>query len=102
MAIGAIKTFHEKVKDLELEFFKHHGINIVLEEEAVDYLMGEVGSSETTVEGLYRRLTDDFLHGLKLVLEKTGKNRFFINKEAILSPGDYLDRLIRDELRQIP
>jgi endopeptidase Clp ATP-binding regulatory subunit ClpX len=102
MAIGAIKSFHEKIKALELEFFKNHEINIILEEETVDYLMGKLGGGDMTVEGIYRKLTDDFKHGLQLVLEKTGKNRFFISKKALLAPEEYLDTLIRDELRQLP
>jgi ATP-dependent Clp protease ATP-binding subunit ClpX len=100
-AIGVVKTFHEKIKEIELKFFKTHEINIVLEEETVDYLMGELADGSTTIEGIYRKLTDNFKDGLKLILEKTGKNRFFISKGALLSPEEYLNNLIRDELRQI-
>ena len=100
-AIGAIKTFHEKIKEIELKFFKTHEINIVLEEGTIDYLMGELADGGTTVEGIYRKLTDDFKDGLKLILEKTGKNRFFISKESLLAPEAYLDTLIRNELRQL-
>ncbi len=102
MAIGAIKTFHEKVKGIELRFFKNHGINIVLEEDAVDYLVGKLASGEMGIDGTYHKLTNDFELGLKLILEKTGKNRFFISKKTLLAPEDYLNRLIRDELRQLP
>ena len=100
-AIGVIKKFHEKVKAIELKFFKTHEINIILEEETVDYLMGELAGGSTTIEGIFSKLTDDFKHGLKLILEKTGKNRFFISRDALLSPETYLNTLIRDELRQI-
>ena len=100
-AISAIKTFHEKVKEIELKFFKSHEINIIFEEETIDYLMGELADGSTTVEGIYRKLTHSFKDGLKLILEKTGKNRFFISKESLLSPESYLDALIRNELRQI-
>ena len=100
-AISAIKAYHEKVKEIELKFFKAHDINIVLEEETIDHLMGEMADGSTTVEGIYSKLTDDFKDGLKLILEKTGKNRFFISKESLVSPESYLNTLIRDELRQL-
>jgi endopeptidase Clp ATP-binding regulatory subunit ClpX len=102
MAISAVKTFHEKIKALELRFFQSHDINIVLEEETLDYLMGKLVGGQMSVERIYRQLTDDFEHGLKLILEKTGKNRFFISKKALQSPTAYLDELIRDELRELP
>lgn len=102
MAIGTIKTFYEKIKALELRFFQNHDINIVLEEETIDYLMGKLADGEMTVERIFQKLTDDFEHGLKLILEKTGKNRFFISKKALLTPESFLNELIRDELRQIP
>lgn len=101
MAIGAVKKFHEKIKALELRFFQDHEINIVLEEETVDYLMGKLAEGDMTAERIFQKLTDDFEHGLKLILEKTGKNRFFISKKALLSPESYLNELIRDELRQL-
>jgi hypothetical protein len=102
MAIGAVKTFYEKIKALELRFFKNHEINIVLEEETIDYLMEQLVDGHLGVENIYQQLTDDFEHGLKLILEKTGKNRFFISKKALLAPEAYLNELIRDELREIP
>jgi hypothetical protein len=102
MAIDAVRTFHKKIKALELQFFKNHDINIVLEEETVDYLMGKLADGNMSVERIYQQLTDDFMHGLKLILEKTGKNRFFISKKALLAPETYLDELIRSELQQLP
>jgi endopeptidase Clp ATP-binding regulatory subunit ClpX len=101
MAIAAIKDFHEEVKGIELRFFKNHEINIVLEEAAVDYLIKQLTTGKTNVDGVFRKLTDDFVLGLKLILEKTGKNRFFISKETLLAPEEYLDTLVREELRQI-
>jgi hypothetical protein len=33
-----------------------------------------------------------------LVQEKTGKNRFFITKDALLNPESFISNLIKDEL----
>ncbi len=42
-----------------------------------------------------RRLSADFEHGLKLVQEKTGRNRFFITRKALTNPEDYIAGLIK-------
>jgi ATP-dependent Clp protease ATP-binding subunit ClpX len=36
-----IKSYYEETKTIELYFIKNHGINIVLEEEAIDYIIGQ-------------------------------------------------------------
>lgn len=39
--------------------------------------------------------------GLKLVREKTGKNRFFITREALVNPEAHISALIKEELKQL-
>jgi ATP-dependent Clp protease ATP-binding subunit ClpX len=75
-----LKSFYEETKTIELYFIKNHGINIVLEEEAIDAIIGQCFNTQGTPEGYYRNLTADFEHGLKLVREKQGG-------PAFLSPG---------------
>ena len=83
-----------------LFFFKNHDINIVLEEDAVDSIIEQMLRSSHTVDDIYDKLSKDFQHGLKLVLEKTGKNRFFISRKAIEDPESYLNDLIKDEINK--
>jgi hypothetical protein len=40
----------------------------------------------------------DFEYGLKLVREKTGKNRFFLTRRALIDPETFISSLIRDAL----
>jgi ATP-dependent Clp protease ATP-binding subunit ClpX len=35
---------------------------------------------------------------LNLIREKTGKNRFFITKNALFNPETFISKLIKDEL----
>ena len=91
-----IKSYYEETKTIELYFIKNHGINIVLEEEAIDHIIGQCFNAQNTLEGYCRELTADFVHGLKLVREKMGRTRFFITREALEKP----DRYIADLLRQ--
>jgi hypothetical protein len=96
-----IKALLDETKNIELNFFKNHDINIVLEEEAIDFVIEQFLSAATTPEELSRKLSADFELGLKLVQEKSGKNRFFISKQALLNPEEHLNNLIKNELRQV-
>ncbi|WP_319526260.1 AAA family ATPase [uncultured Desulfosarcina sp.] len=89
-----IKAFYEETKTIELYFIKNHGINIVLEEEAIDYIIERCFASGSTPEEYYRNLTADFEHGLKLVRQKTGRTRFFITREALEKPDSYIADLL--------
>ena len=97
-AIQKIKSYYDEIKKLELSFFKKHDINIVLEEDAVDYIIEQLVDNAVGLEDLLEKLSKNFQHGLKLVLEKTGRNRFFLSREALMNPEAFLNSLIKDEL----
>jgi len=101
-ATEKIKSYFDEIKKLELSFFKEHDINIVLEEDAVDFIIQQLVSSTATIESFNERLSENFRLGLKLILEKTGKNRFFIGRDALISPEKYLDNLVKTELSMLP
>ncbi len=96
--IKKIKSFYDEIKKIELYFFKTHDINIVLEEDAIDYIIEQFVISEIHLDAFYKQLTKDFELGLKLVREKTGKNRFFVTRKALLDPESFISELIKDEL----
>ncbi len=97
-ALVRIKSFYDDVKKIELEFFNKHDINIVLEEDAIDFIIEKRVLAELDLDQLYNILTDDFALGLKLVKEKTGRHRFFISRQALTNAEDYVGRLLKDEL----
>jgi endopeptidase Clp ATP-binding regulatory subunit ClpX len=92
-----VKSYYEETKGIELYFIKNHGINIVLEEEAIDAIIGHCLRTRITPERYYRNLAADFEHGLKLVREKTGRTRFFITPEALEKPDRYIAELLRQD-----
>lgn len=96
--ISKIKSFYDDIKKIELLFFKNNDINIVLEDDAVDFIIEQFEKNDINVEDYYKQLTDDFKHGLNLIREKTGKNRFFITKNALFNPETFISKLIKDEL----
>jgi endopeptidase Clp ATP-binding regulatory subunit ClpX len=105
--IKKIKSYYDDVKKIELYFFKNHDINIILEEDAIDFIIEKIVIfiiekiviDDIHLDELYRKLTNDFEHGLKLVREKTGRNRFFITRNALINAESYVSNLLRKELK---
>jgi len=96
--IEKIKFFSDEVKKMELDFYKKHDINIVMEDDAMDYLIEQLADNDVKPESLSKMLSADFELGLKLVREKTGKNRFFITRNALMAPEAYISDLIKEAL----
>ncbi|MGB9498262.1 MAG: AAA family ATPase [Dissulfuribacterales bacterium] len=99
-AIKKIKSFYEKIKEIEIEFYNKHDINIILEEDAIDFILEKMANSEISVNNIYEKLTADFELGLKLIREKTEKNRFFLSKKALLNPENFLNQIIKTEFKK--
>ncbi len=97
--INKIKSFYDDIKKIELFFFKNNDINIVLEDDAIDFIIERFEKDNINVEDFYEHLTNDFKHGLNLIREKTGRNRFFITRSALLNPEAFISNLIKDELK---
>jgi endopeptidase Clp ATP-binding regulatory subunit ClpX len=93
--IKKIKSYYDEIKQVELVFFKNHDINIVLEEEAIDFIMEQLIASAIALEDIGKKIDMDFKHGLKLARDKTGQNRFFITRKALLDPEGYIGNLIK-------
>jgi hypothetical protein len=96
--IKRIKSYYDEIKKIELYFFKNHDINIVLEEDAIDFIIEQVVESSLDLDIIYEKINDDFQHGLKLAREKTHRSRFFITRQALLDPEAYIGNLIKDKL----
>jgi endopeptidase Clp ATP-binding regulatory subunit ClpX len=96
-AIRQIKSYYDDIKKIELYFFKNHDINVVMEEDAIDFIIGRVVNSEIHLDDFYKQLNADFEHGLKLVREKTGRSRFFITREALLHPETYIHQMLTEQ-----
>jgi len=96
--IKKIKSHYDEVKKIELYFFKNHDINIVLEEDAIDFIIEKLIESPFEFKDVNEKIDQDFQHGLKLAREKTNRNRFFITRQALLDPEGYVSELIRNQI----
>ena len=90
-----LSALYEKTKNIEMQFLKNNGINIVLEEDAIDYIIGQWLEHPVDEDAVYKKLTADFVHGLRLVQEKTGRSRFFITHRTLMAPEDYIRGLLK-------
>lgn len=86
--------FYEQIKTIEMQFLKKHGINIVFEEEAIDQIIAQWLHGAPDLDAVYNRLSADLEYGLKLVRERTGRNRFFLTAQALESPEAFISRLL--------
>jgi endopeptidase Clp ATP-binding regulatory subunit ClpX len=93
-AVGRIKSHQDDIKKIELSFYQNHDINIVLEEDAIDLLIGMLVAGTTDLDAIFRRLNSDFEHGLKLVREKTGSGRFFLTRQSLEDPESFIAGLL--------
>ena len=98
--IEKITEIHKILKGYEKEFFLKWGIEIKLDQSAVNYITAETLRKETSPKSLCEQIFRNYEHGLRLVEEKTGKKRFLIDKEAILDSEKYLNELIEKSFRK--
>ncbi len=99
-AIRKIKSYYDQIKRIEIDFYNKHDLNIVLEEDAIDYISEQMANHSLNIDLIYHKLSNDFEYGLKLLRDKTGKNRFFLPKDALVNPEAFLDRLITSEFKK--
>jgi ATP-dependent Clp protease ATP-binding subunit ClpA len=97
--IQKIKAYYDEIKATELQFLKSHDVNLVMEDSAIDHVINNIFGSKINLKELFKKLSDDFEYGLKLVRDKTGRNRFFITREALLAPEKFIEGLIKDNLQ---
>ena len=98
-AVKKIKEFHDTIKEIEVEVSKSYNLNIVFEEDAIDFLLEQFINHNATSEEILSKIYDSYYDGFNLVREKTGKNRFFLSKNALIDNETYLNDLIRKEIK---
>ncbi len=97
-AIKQIKKFHDSIKEIEVEVSKSYNLNIIFDEDAIDFLIQQFIDHNATSEEILSKLYENFYDGFNLIREKTGKNRFFLSKNALMDHETYLNDLIRKEI----
>ncbi|WP_299978268.1 AAA family ATPase [Desulfobacula sp.] len=97
-AVKKIKQVHDSIKEIEVEVSKSYNLNIVFEEDAIDFLIEQFTNHNATIKEILSKIYDSYYDGFNLIREKTGKNRFFLSKTALIDHETYLNDLIRKEI----
>jgi len=98
-ALKKIKNYHDSIKEIEVEVLKSYNLNIIFEEDAIDFLIEQFISHNAAIEEILSKIYDNYYNGFNLIREKTGKNRFFLSKNALIDNESYLNDLIRKEIK---
>ncbi|MBC2703274.1 AAA family ATPase [Desulfobacula sp.] len=97
-AVKKIKQLHDSIKEIEVEVSKSYNLNIIFEEDAIDFLIEQFTNHNATNEEILSKIYDSYHDGFNLIREKTGKSRFFLSKNALIDHETYLNDLIRKEI----
>ena len=98
-ALHKIKKHHESIKEIEIEVLKSYNLNIIFEEDAIDFLIEQFINHNATNQEILSKIYNNYYDGFNLIREKTGKNRFFLSKNALIDNETYLNDLIRKEIQ---
>jgi phosphomevalonate kinase len=97
-ALNKIKKVHDSIKEIEIEVLKNYNLNIIFEEDAIDFLIEQFINHNATNQEILSKIYDNYYDGFNLIREKTGKDRFFLSKNALIDNETYLNDLIRKEI----
>lgn len=98
-AVKKIKQFHDSIKEIEVEVSKSYNLNIIFEEDAIDFLLEQFINHNATSEEILSKIYTSYYDGFNLIREKTGKTRFFLSKNALIDKDTFLNDLIRKEIK---
>ncbi|MBI4963275.1 MAG: AAA family ATPase [Desulfomonile tiedjei] len=89
-----------QIHDFEKEFEGLYGLRIRFADDALHELIRRVlnGSEEALI--VCRKIFQNYHHGLKLVMERSGQYEFVIPKSAIENPERFLNEMIQLTYRQ--
>lgn len=98
---GRFIKVEQEIHGFEKEFENQYGLRIRFSGEALRELITLVlkGSEEPLI--ICRKIFQNYHHGLKLVMERTGRQEFIIPKEAIENPERYLNEIIQQTYQQL-
>ncbi|MCJ7663415.1 MAG: AAA family ATPase [Desulfobacterales bacterium] len=95
-AFEGVLSLYYQIRGFEKSFFERHGIEISLDDEAVDLLLTRIVSEERDIQEILTTLDTLFEPALQLIRNKAGVSAFSIPLEGVENPETYFDNLIKD------
>ncbi|MBF0227574.1 MAG: AAA family ATPase [Desulfobacterales bacterium] len=97
-AFRKIKFYYDESKRMEEVFLSQFDLDIYFDDDTIDFLIEQFINNLMNFESIYKKISDKFVLGLRLISDKTNKNSFLITKEAFINPDEFLNQLIKQEL----
>jgi hypothetical protein len=98
-----INTFQEDqraeirlIKEFEQSFEAEHGMKIVFDNSAVQYLISKSRTDQVSAETLCGEILYSFEHGLKLISQNTGRSEFLITEDILVHPRQSLEKMVKE------
>ena len=91
-----VKNRYEQLKEIQSYFCRAQGLQVTIDEEAMDGLILEMETAGLTPGDFYKKLTGDFQYAFKLVRESTGRTDFVITKQALDDHEAFLNDLVKE------
>ncbi len=88
-----------QIRNYERSFERRTGFKVIFSEEAVDQIIKHIVEMNQGVYAYCDRIVNLLEYGLRLINERTGKNRFILPPEAIEQPEQYLNHLVQESYR---
>jgi len=95
-AFEEVLSTYYQIRGFEKSFWERHGIEITLDDEAVDLLLAWIVREERNTKEILTSLDNCFEPALKLIRDKTGVEAFSIPVEGVENPETYFDNLVKD------
>ena len=94
--LSDLKVLEFLVKKEERGFSQQQQLAISIEREAVEEIFRQENCQIETAFIRVQDLMKNFLYGLKIIQQNSGKNQFILGREAICDPQKYLDEKIKE------
>jgi ATP-dependent Clp protease ATP-binding subunit ClpX len=95
-AFEEVLSIYYQIRGFEKSFLERHGIEISLDDEAVDLLLSRIVREGRDSKEILTTLDTLFEPALQLIRNKVGVSAFCIPVEGVENPETYFDNLIKD------
>jgi endopeptidase Clp ATP-binding regulatory subunit ClpX len=95
-AFEEMGQMYQQIRRFEEKFSQEHELEMHFDDGAVDEILGQAISRETSAYSICQDQAKDLEYALKLVRERTSQESFLLTREAILNLDAYLNQIIRD------
>jgi hypothetical protein len=95
-AFEEVLSLYYQIRGFEKSFLERHGIEISLDDEAVDFVLIRIVREGRDSKEVLSTLDTLFEPALQLIRNKAGINAFSVPLEGVENPETYFDNLIKD------